>query len=112
MSSCIYYKRQGHADKDCWWKPKPVVSKNKFAILADLEQCERCGQDGHNAKRCMTLLPKQEKALNGTMKTSGAVKAEKKEKAIFQSVQKKEYKAKREVANIVEIALKADCNWQ
>ena len=57
MSSCTYCKRQGHADKDCWWKPKPMVSKNKFAILADLEQCERCGQDDHNAKRCMALLP-------------------------------------------------------
>ena len=77
--------------------------------MADLEQCERCGQDDHNAKRCITLLPKQEKALNGTVDTSGAVKAEKKEKAIFQPVQKKEYKAKREVANIAKIALKTDC---
>ena len=57
----------------------------------------------------MTLLPEQEKALNGTVKPTGTVKAKKKEKAIFKPVQKKEYKAKREVANIVEIALKADC---
>ena len=85
-----------------------MVSKNKFAILADLEQCERCGQDGHNAKRCMTLLPEQEKALNGTVKIIGTVKTEKKEKAIFKPVQKKEYKAKKEVANIAEITLKAN----
>ena len=43
------------------------------------------------------------------METSGAVKVEKKEKAIFQPVQKKEYKVKKEVANIAKIALKVDC---
>ena len=106
---CCYCNRYGHADDNCWsqLKPKPARSSNRFSVLEDLDECRRCGYEGHTASNCLTLLPEQEKRLSSTKEEVKATQQKDKVQHQKKTPKKPVYRVKqKEEANVVEVASK------